>query len=200
VIPGTRRPLTIAAVGLALAAATLAAVTFVPRAPTDSDYFGPNTPTWVRVPTTLGDPVYVGVLVINALPGDAIELESLAFERVEGDATAEPLLRILGEEAQTLGGIAASNLPATFDLSTYRPLPGFRFTDLDGPVELSVRIEGPTPIHGFDGLWLRFTRKGGSTPVEDWLPMRASICTGTTLDEAVERCRPIESQMHSFGL
>jgi hypothetical protein len=200
VIRGTRRSRTIAAAALGLAAVILAAVALWPRGPTDSDYFGPNMPTWVRVPATLGDPVYVGVLVINALPGDAIQLDSLGVERIEGDASVEAMVRILGDETQTMGGIAASNLPGTFDLSTYRPLPGFRFSDLDGPVEFSLRITGTTPIHGFDGLWLRFARNGNSALSEDWIPMRASICTGATFEDAVERCRPIEGQMHSFGL
>jgi hypothetical protein len=155
---------------------------------------------WVRVPTPIGDPVYVGVLVLNAQPGDSIVLASQAIERREGDATVEPLLRILGDETQTLGGISASELPDSIDLTSYRPLPGFRFTDADGPVEFSVRIEGSTPIHGFDGLWLRFNRNGESNLVEDWIPIRASICSGSTRDQAAERCRPIEDQMHSFGL
>jgi hypothetical protein len=190
----------IAAAGITLAAALGLAVSVSPRAPTDSDYFGPNMPTWVRVPTTIGDPVYAGVLVLNAKSGDAIELRSLAIERLEGDAMVRPLVRALHGRTQTIGGIVASALPATIDLSTYTSLEGFRFTDADGPVEFALMIAGTTPIHGFDGLWLRFTRNGEPTHVEDWIPMRASVCTGSTLDQAVERCRPIEDQMRSFGL
>ena len=194
-----RRP-AFAAAALGLAAATLIAVAFWPHGPTDSDYFGPNEPTWVRVPTTLGDPVYVGVLVLNARPHDSLELVSLGLERVEGDATVEPMLRILGDDPQTLGGISASALPETIDLGAYSGLAGFRFADTDGPVELSLKIAGTSPIHGFGGLWLVFRRAGATEVLEDWIPMRASICTGSTLREAVELCRPIEAEMHSFGL
>ena len=195
--PGVRK---IAAAGLVLAAAIALLARPSSGGQPDSDYFGPNAPTWVRVPTTLGDPVYVGVTVLSAGPGDAIRLESLDVERREGDVTIETLVRILHGGTRTLGGIAASQLPHEFDLSTYAAVPGFRFSEADGPVELSLRIAGTTPIHGFDGLWLRFTRNGESAVVADWIPMRASVCTGSTQDQAVERCRPIEDQMRSFGL
>ena len=194
------RSRTIAAAGLGLAAAVAGLITTWPEGPRDSDYFGPNEPTWVRVPTILGDPVYLGVLVLHALPGDAIVLESLGLDRVEGDASVDAMFRILGDETQTMGGIPASALPDTIDLTTYGSLSGFRFAAADGPVEFSLRISGTSPIHGFDGLWLRFARNGEATIIEDWIPMRATVCTGSTFDQAVERCRPIEAQMHSFGL
>ena len=188
----------IVAAGLGLAALVVGAFMVWQRGPTDSDYFGPNMPTWVRVPTVIGDPVYVGVLVFNARPGDSIELLALRLERVEGDAAVDPLLRVLHGGTETIGGIAASALPPTIDPSTYDPLPGFRFSDADGPVEFSLRIAGTSPVHGFDGMWLQF-RRNGSEVLEDWIPVRASICSGSTFDQAVERCRPIEDQMHSFG-
>jgi hypothetical protein len=191
---------TIAAATLALVALVLGGLALWPRARLDSDYFGPNMPTWVRVPTVRGDPVYVGVLRLSAQAGDVIELTSLDIERREGDAKVEPMLRILNGRTETLGGIAASALPDTFDLSTYLPLPGFRFADADGPVEFSLRVGGTSALQGFDGLWLGFTRNGDRAILEDWIPMRASICTGSTLEEAVERCRPIEAESHSFGL
>ena len=154
-------------------------------------------PTWVRVPTTLGDPVYVGVLVLHAKPGDTIELDSLVVEGLEGDATVKPMVRILHGETRTLGGIAESDLGDTIDLSTYRPLTMLRFAEADGPVEFAVRVDGTTPVHGFNGLRLRFRIDGIGSVIEDWIPMRASVCTGTTRPEAVERCRPIEQQMRS---
>jgi hypothetical protein len=190
----------IGAAGFALAVLVLGVLALWPRGPTDSDYFGPNMPTWVRVPTTVGDPVYVGVLVLNARAGDVVELASLGIDRTEGDATIEPLVRVLAGETETLGGIAASALPPTIDLSSYSPLLGFRFAEADGPVELSLRVSGAAPIHGFDGLTLRFTRNGADEEVVDRIPMRASVCAGSTFDQAVELCRPIEDQMHSFGL
>lgn len=190
-------PRTIAAAGSVLAAAILVGAHLAARGSADSDYFGPNMPTWVRVPTTLGDPVYVGVLVLRPHPGDAVELDSLVVEGLEGDATVEPIVRILRGETKTLGGIAESDLGETIDLSTYRPLTGLRFAEADGPVELAVRVVGTTPVHGFNGLRLRFRLVGQASVLEDWIPMRASICTGTTRPEAVERCLPIEQQMRS---
>ena len=189
----------IAAAGLAVVAVIILTLALWPRGPTDSDYFGPNEPTWVRVPAAFDDPVYVGVGMLNAKAGDAITLESLTLERLEGNPIVNPMLRIMGDDTQTFGGIAASALPDTLDLTAYVPLPGFRFTHEDGPVELSVRVEGKAPIHGFDGLWLRFTRNGESTLIDDWIPMRASICTGATLDSAIERCRAIADQMRDAG-
>lgn len=190
-------PRTIAAAGSVLVAAILAGAYILERGPADSDYFGPNMPTWVRVPTTLADPVYVGVLVLHAHSGDAIELDSLVVEGLQGDATIEPMVRILRGETRTLGGIAESDLGETIDLSTYRPLTMLRFAEADGPVEFAVRVVGTTPVHGFNGLRLRFRIEGTASVIEDWIPMRASICTGTTRPEAIERCVPIEQQMRS---
>lgn len=199
-MPGSRERRVIAAWGIVLTAAILLAAYLVVRGPADSDYFGPNEPTWVRVPTTVGDPVYVGILLLRAHAGDIIELQSIAFAGLLGDTVAEPLVRHIDEPARILGAIAESDLGDTIDLSTYGPLPGLRFSEADGPVELAVRITGTTPVHGFDGLWLRFGISGVDGTVEDWIPMRASVCTGTTRAGAIERCRPVEAEMHSFGL
>ena len=189
----------IAAAGILLVAAILAGAYLEQSSPPDSDYFGPNEPTWVRVPTTLGDPVFVGVLVLHARPGDVIELDSLIVEKLEGDAAITPIARVLKGETQILGGIAASDLGDAIDLSTYVPMAMLRFTEADGAVELAVRVSGSAPIHGFNGLRLRFTIDGARSVVEDRIPMRASICTGASRPEAVERCRPIEEQMRSEG-
>jgi hypothetical protein len=196
-IPSGRR--TIAAAGVVLAAAVIAGGFLVARGPADSDYFGPNMPTWVRVPTTIGDPVYVGILVIRAAPGDLVELDSLLVEGLIGDTDVEPMMRIIPAETRILGGIAASDLGDTIDLSSYVPLPRLRFSESDGPVEFAVRVVGTEPVHGFDGLRLRFRLNGGTTLIEDWIPMRASICTALTRAEAVEICRPIADQMASEG-
>ena len=188
----------IAAAGLVLAAAILGGAFLLARGAMDSDYFGPNMPTWVRVPATLGDPVYVGVLVLRAQPGDAIELESLGIDGLIGDADVEPMVRILPEETRILGGITESDLGNTIDLSSYGSLP-LRFSEAEGPVELAVRVVGTAPIHGFNGLRLRFRINSSRAVLEDWFPMRASICAGSTFAEAIERCRPIAEQMASQG-
>jgi hypothetical protein len=190
----------IAAAGFVLAAAVLAGGGFLlVRGPVDSDYFGPNMPTWVRVPTTIGDPVYVGVLLLRAQPGDAVELDSLLVEGLIADTGVAPMVRILHGETRILGGISESDLGDTIDLSSYGSLSMLRFSETDGPVELAVRVVGTAPVHGFDGLRLRFRISGAAAVIEDWIPMRASICTGSTFTEAVERCRPIAEQMESEG-
>ena len=196
--PGLSRR-SIAAVGLVLAAAILAGGFLLVRGPVDSDYFGPDMPTWVRVPATIGDPVYVGVLVLHAQPGDAIELEALGIDGLIGDADVEPMVRILHGETRILGGIAERDLVDKIDLSTYRALSMLRFSEADGSVELAVRVVGTTPIHGFNGLRLRFRLNGAATVLEDWFPMRASICVDSTFAGAVERCRPVAEQMASEG-
>jgi hypothetical protein len=187
----------IAAAGVVLAAAIVAGAFVLGRGPVDSDYFGPNEPTWVRVPTTIGDPVYVGILVLRAQPGDTIELESVQAEGLLGDTSVEPLARVLSAPTRILGAIAESDLGDTIDLSSYVPSAMLRFSEAGGPVELAVRVVGTTPVHGFNGLRIRFRINGDTALVEDWIPMRASICTGLTFAEAVERCRPIAEQMES---
>ena len=97
-----------------------------------------------------------------------------------------------------LGGITESDLGNTIDLSSYGSLP-LRFSEAEGPVELAVRVVGTAPIHGFEGLRLRFRVNGSRAVLEDWFPMRASICAGSTFAEAIERCRPIAEQMASEG-
>ena len=189
----------IAAAGLVLVAAILADGFLVARGPADSDYFGPNMPTWVRVPATIGDPVYVGVLVLRAQPGDNVELHSLSVDGLIGDTAVEPMVRILHGPTRILGGIAQSDLGDTIDLSSYGLLPMLQFSESVGLVELAVRVVGSAPVHGFNGLRLRFRINGAAELIEDWFPMRASICTGSTFAEAVERCRPIAEQMASEG-
>jgi len=187
-VPRGMRRRSIAGAGLALASAILLGAFLLARGPADSDYFGPNEPTWVRVPTTIGDPVYVGILVLRAQPGDAIELESVHVEGRIGDPSIEPIVRILPGPSRILGAIAASDLGDTIDLSTYTTFSTLRFSEAGGPVELAVRVVGSAPLHGFDGVRLRFTINGDSAPIEDWIPLRASICTGRTFAEAVDRC------------
>ena len=185
----------IAAAGLVLVAAILAGAFLATRGSVDSDYFGPNEPTWVRVPTAFGDPVYVGILVLYAHPGDLVELDSVGVEGISGDASIEPIVRILDGPSRILGAIAASHLGDTIDLSTYAPFSPLRLSEANGPVELAVRVVGTAPVHGFEGVRLRFRINSAAAVTEDWLPMRASICTGSTFAEAVERCRPIADQM-----
>jgi hypothetical protein len=185
-----------AAAGPALAAALLAASAFACGA-ADTDYFGSNEPTWVRVPATLGDPVYVGVLLLRAQPGDSIELVSLAAGGVANGTETHALVSVLGEETTWIGAMTESDLENVIDLDTYRPLAGARFSAADGPVALVIRVTGSGPMQGFDGVVLSFRRNDGPV-VEDHIPLRASICTGATFEDAVERCRPIESQMRSF--
>jgi hypothetical protein len=199
-VPGPSNRQQIAAAGILLVAAVVLGSYLLTRGPSDSDYFGPNEPTWVRVPTTLGDPVYVGILILRAQPGHTVELEGLVVEGITGDAVVAPMVRHIQEPASVLGGIAESDLGGAIDLSTYGPLAGLRFSPADDPVELAVRITGTTPVHGFDGLRLRFSINDGEATVDDRIPMRASVCTGTTRAEAVESCRPIEAEMRSFGL
>ena len=187
----------IAAVGLLLVAAILAGAFLATRGPVESDYFGPHEPTWVRVPTTIGDPVYVGIIVLHAHPGDVVELDSVVIEGLSGDASIEPIVRILVGPSRILGGIAASHLGDTIDLSTYAPFSPLRFSEAMGSVELAVRVVGAAPVHGFNGVRLRFRINSATAVTEDWIPMRASICTGSTFAEAVERCRPIADQMAS---
>ena len=188
----------IAAAGLVLAAAIIGGAFLLARGAVDSDYFGPNMPTWVFVPATLGDPVYVGVLLLRAQPGDAIELDSLGTDGLIGDTSVQPMVRILDGPSRILGAITETDLGDTIDRSSYRSLSMLRFSEADGAVELAVRVVGTTPIHGFDGLRLRF-RINGTAMIEDWFPMRVSICVGSTFPEAVERCRPIAEQMASEG-
>jgi hypothetical protein len=187
----------IAAAGLVLAAAISGGAYLALRGPEDSDYFGPNEPTWVRVPARIDDPVYVGVLVLRARSGDVVELDSVVVEGVSGDATIEPIVRTLRGPSRILGAIAASDLGDAIDLSTYGPFATLRFSEATGPVELAVRVVGTAPVHGFNGVRLRFRVNGGAAVFEDWIPMRASICTGLTFAEAVDRCRPIAEQMSS---
>ena len=194
--PGRR---SIAAAGLVLVAAIVAGAFLATRGPVDSDYFGPNEPTWVRVPTTIGDPVYVGILVLHAQPGDVVELDSVLVEGRSGDANIEPIVRILDGPSRILGAIAASHLGETIDLSTYAPFSPLRFSEANGSVELAVRVAGTAPVHGFNGVRLRFMINRATAVTEDWIPMRASICTGSTFAEAVERCRPIAGQMATEG-
>ena len=179
----------------AVAAAALAAVTLRGCASSDTDYFGPNEPTWVRVPTTTDDAVYVGVIVLNAHPGDTVRLDSIKVTRLEGDARVEPIVDVLHGETRLLGGISESAIGETADLDAYQPLSGTVFTEADGPVAFAVRVTGTTPVHGFDGLSIRFTLNDADQVVEDWIPMRASVCTATTLNESVEICEPIRRQM-----
>ena len=188
----------VAAAGLVLVAA-LAAAFLATRGPMDSDYFGPNEPTWVRVPARIGDPVYVGILVLHAQAGDIVELESVVIEGRSGDASIEPIVRILLGPSRILGAIAESDLRDVIDLSTYAPFAPLRISDAEAPVELAVRVLGTAPVHGFSGVRLRFRIDGDSALIEDWIPMRASVCAGSTVDEAVERCRPIADQMESEG-
>ena len=185
----------IAAAGVVLAAAILAGAFLLGRGPVDSDYFGPNEPTWVRVPTTIGDPVYVGILVLRAQPGDTIELESVQVDGLLGDTSVEPMARVLSGPTRILGAIAESDLGDTIDLSSYMPSAMLRFSEAVGPVELAVRVVGTAPVHGFNGLRIRFRINGATAVVEDWIPMRASICTGSTRAEALERCQPLAQQM-----
>lgn len=196
--PGMRRR-SIDAVGLVLVAAVFGGAFLLTRGPMDSDYFGPNEPTWVRVPAKLGDPVYVGVRLLYARPGDAVELDSVAVEGISGDADVEPIVRTLPGPSRILGAIAASDLGDTIDLSTYVPFSTLRFSAANGPVELAVRVVGTAPIHGFNGVRLRFRINGAAAVIEDWIPMRASVCTGSTFPAAVERCEPIAEQMASEG-
>jgi hypothetical protein len=184
---------------MVLVAAILGGAFLATRAPVDSDYFGPNQPTWVRVPAKLGDPVYVGILVLFARPGDTVELESVAVEGVSGNPSIEPIVRTLAGPSRVLGAIAASDLGDTIDLSTYAPFSRLRFSEGDGSIELAIRVVGTAPVHGFNGVRLRFTVNGAAPVIEDWIPMRASICTGSTSAEAVQRCRPIADQMASEG-
>ncbi len=192
-----RRHPSIAAAGLVLAAAILAGAFLATRGPVDSDYFGPNEPTWVRVPATIGDPVYVGIRVLYAQPGDVVELDSVEVEGLSGDAEIEPIVRVLDGPSRILGGIAASHLGDTIDLSTYAPFAPLQFAEAESPVELAVRVVGTAPVHGFKGVRLRFRINGATAVIEDWIPARASICTGATFAQAVERCQPIADQMAS---
>jgi hypothetical protein len=182
---------------VALLAGALALASIAGCGPSDSDYFGPNEPTWVRVPTTTGDAVYVGVLVLMAHPGDTVHLESAVVTKTEGDAAVEPIIDVLHGETRLLGGIAESGIGDSVDLGAYGPLEGAVFSDADGPVAFAVRITGTTPVHGFDGLTIRFRLDDDEEVVEDWIPMRASICTAATHAEAVAICEPIRQQMHS---
>jgi hypothetical protein len=116
-----------------------------------------------------------------------------------GDTSVEPMARVLSGPTRMLGGIAESDLGDAIDLSTYLPLAMLRFSRADGPVEFAVRVVGTAPVHGFNGLRLRFRINGAAAVLEDWIPMRASICTGSTFAEAVERCRPIAEEMASEG-
>ena len=108
--------------------------------PGDSDYFGPNMPTWVRVPTTLGDPVYVGVLVLRAQQGDAIELDSLVVEGLEGTRRSS---RSRGSSTARRGprwhrAKRPRRHHRSIDLHAADTL---RFTAADGPVEFAVRVD-----------------------------------------------------------
>jgi hypothetical protein len=198
-VPPALRRRSIAAAGLGLVAAILAGAFLATRGPVDSDYFGPNEPTWVRVPAAIGDPVYVGILVLYARSGDAVELDSVTVEGITGDASIEPIVRILDGPSRILGGIAASDLGDTIDLSTYAPFSTLRFSERSGPVELAVRVVGTSPVLGFDGVRLRFTINDAAAVIEDWIPMRASICTALTFAEAVEGCRHVADEMASEG-
>jgi hypothetical protein len=163
----------------------------------DSDYFGTYDSTWVAVPTVAGDPVYVGVTLLNAHPGDTVEIDSVTFGDVTGDAIAEPLAAILRGETHLLGGMRASEIGESVDLTPYASPVGLRFAAHDGPVALAARLSGTAPVLGFRYVVVRFRANDGPIHV-DQIDFRASVCIGATFEEAVERCRPIEDEMDSF--
>ena len=135
----------------------------------------------MRVPTTTGDPVYVGVLVLVARPGDTVRLESLVPAKVEGDAVIEPIVDVLDGETRLFGAIAESDVGDSADATAYEPLGGVEFADAAGPVALAVRIRGTTPVHGFDGLTLRYRLNDGGATMRSFeskpgiVPLRGSF-------------------------
>lgn len=189
----------IAAGAIVLLAAIVLAGIWLLRGPADSDYFGPNEPTWVRVPTTLGDSVYVGIAVLHARPGDTLVLESVEVGGLVGGAVVAPIARLLPAPQQIIGAIRGSELGGEIDASSYGSPAGLSFSAANGTVELAAKVSGTTPVHGFDGIHVRFRVEGERAVIEDWIPVRASICTGETLAAAIEVCRPIEAEMHSSG-
>jgi hypothetical protein len=154
----------------------------------DSDYFGPSDPIWVRVPTTVGDPVYVGVAVLSVAAGDTVELLSVSTGGAEGGASVEGLVSVLRGETRLIGAVAASDLPAEIDLGTYQSLAGARIHARDGPVTFVVRVTGSAPLYGFTELALRFRLNGAEVAV-DRFPLRATVCAGETRRQAAQACR-----------
>jgi hypothetical protein len=164
----------------------------------DSDYFGPYESTWVRIPVARGEAAYVGITVMTAHEGEVIVLDSVDFEGREGDATIEPLVAAVREGTGLIGAIAASDIDASIDLDAYRPASGVRFAQGDGEVALAVRITGTSPVQGFESATIRFRTEGSSALRVDQIPLRATVCSGLTVELAIAICDSIEDT-RSFG-
>lgn len=175
---------------LAPAAAALATAMLVGCAAPDSDYFGPDEPTWVRVPTAVDEAVYVGVTVLRAAPGDTVELLAVSVDGVVGDVRADGLVSVLAGETQLIGAAAASDLPAEIELDRYGSPAGMRIDWGTGPVGFVVRVAGRSAVYGFGEVVLRY-RVNGSDPAIDRFPLRATVCADASRDLAIARCRKV---------
>jgi hypothetical protein len=188
-----------AATGPMVGAALLTSTIAMACGASDSDYFGPNEPTWVRVPVTSRDPAYVGVIVLLARSGDTVTIDSVDFGGPVGDAHIEALVSILHGRTKLIGAIAESRLGAEIELSTYVPATGFQFDEADGAVALAARITGTTSVHGFRNVTVRFHTARGSRSWVDLIPYRASVCSAETFEAALQVCKPIADEMDRTG-
>ena len=133
------------------AAAILIAVSLavVGCGPAESAYFPTSGVTRVGAPALAGEPVYFGIELLRAEPGDVVRLEGLEVDAATGGASVEGIVAFLGEKKEWIGAGTDSDLVAAgIDASTYRPLSGTEFEAADGPVALAVRMTGSASTFG----------------------------------------------------
>ena len=162
-----------------------------------STYFGDDANTWVRVPVVNHENVYVGISLLQAQGDDTVELVSIEPTSVEGGTRVTGLASVLGGPTTWAGASRESDLAeAGIDLSKYAEVAGFKFDASDGPTALMVRVTGTEAVAGFRSLKLVFRRNGGATETAEF-GVRASVCSGSTMSEAVQVCQPIADEMSS---
>ena len=160
--------------------------------PAESDYFPTSGVTRVGAPALTGEPLYFGIELLSAEPGDVVRLEGLEVDAATGGASVEGLVAFLGEEKEWIGaGTDADLVAAGIDASTYRPLSGAEFKAVDGSLALAVRITGSAPTFGFDSVRLLFRINGGPT-VQERFRVSVIACAATDRDKARHICDGVE--------
>ncbi len=160
--------------------------------PAESDYFPTSGVTRVGAPALAGEPVYFGIELLNAEPGDVVRLEGLEVDAATGGASVEGLVAFLGEKKEWIGsGTGADLVAAGIDASTYRPVSGTEFKAADGPLALAVRMTGSASTFGFDSVRLLFRVNGGPT-VRERFHVGAIACAAADRDKARQICDVLE--------
>ena len=162
-----------------------------------SSYFGKVANTWVRLPVVNHENVYVGISLLQAQGDDRVELLSVEPTGVEGGTAVTGLASVLGGPTTWAGISRESELAeGGIELANYLGVAGFQFDASDGPVALMVRVTGSEPIAGFRTVKLVFRRNGGASETAEF-DVRASVCSGSTMPQAIEICQPIADEMNS---